>query len=555
MIKLFIDFNENMKVVDVDTMEVIHTTQNTNDLMAYLMKGNNNKEIYIHDLSFNGAFITYYLNDIGYSSLPLDSNKKKMLPKTFQKLVSEKGLTYMYKIKKNTKYGIKIYDSSKLFVQDIDTINDKVFNNELPTHLVIPTLLNKLHKEGHNKMTIGANAFKEFIKMKFKDNWLKFKDMFPNVSQDIEDYIRNAYRGGWVYANEDYVGDFVSEVEGITLDVNSLFPYVMKTCWLPYGEPKYFEGKYEYNRSFPLYLQKIKIKGFRIKDNKVPMIPNGEMNREETGYISYSGEILGAPKILTLTNVELELLLDSYEIDDIEYIDGYMFRPCVGTFDQYINKYFDMKKNATNEVDRLLAKLFLNNLYGKFGTQFIRQGTDISFNEKTGLEERITLPKTYKSRQYYTAMSVFITSYARCITIKGANANYDNFLYADTDSLHLKCGINEVKDLFIDDKELGAWKIERYFNQIKILGLKKYMEFDTNKNEWKKVVAGLPDEAKEQIKTPDQLTYNKPIPVLMREKVVGGSIMVERTFQIKNTERQTFQDFLFNDFDDDDEEM
>lgn len=552
MIKLVVSFEENIKVVDMDTMEVVHITTDTNDLMKYLLKGKNNKEVYIHDLAHDGAFLPYYLKDNGYSSIPLDSNKTKLLPKTFQKLVSEKGLTYMYRIKKNSKYGIKIFDSSKLFVQDIDTISDKVFKGSVEQHMIIPILLNKLHSEGHTKMTIGANAFNEFLRIRFNNNWLKFKDTFPSVKEDVEEFIRNAYRGGWVYANEDYVGNKTHTINGLALDVNSLFPSVMKDCWLPYGEPKAFEGKYKAVKSFPLYLQKIKIRGFNLKDNKVPMIPKGEMSKEESGYLSYSYEILDAPKILTLTNVELELLLDSYDIDKIEYLGGYMFRPCVGMFDEYIDKFYDLKRNATNEIDRLLAKLFLNNLYGKFGTQFIRQGTDISFNEETGLEERITLSKQYKSRQYYTAMSVFITSYARCITIKGANANYDNFLYADTDSLHLKGDIEDVKELVIHNSNLGEWKVERYFDKIKILGLKKYMEHDINTDEWKIVIAGLPDEAKATIKSPDELVYNKPIPILMKEKVVGGYVTVERVFTIKNTERQTFEDYLYDDFDEED---
>lgn len=530
MKKLFVDFNENIKVVSIDSLEVIYTTSSTQDLMTYLLKGKDNKEIYIHDLSFNGAFISYDLKDRGYVSERLDSNRKKLSPKTYQKLVSENGMIYLYKIKKNSKYGITIYDTSKLFVQDIETIRTKVFKDNLDSHLVIPTLVKRLHEQGHTKMTVGANAFRDFLGMRFEGNWLKFKDTFPSVDMNIEKFIRHSYRGGWVYGNRDFIGK-ERYIRGIALDVNSLFPYVMKACILPYGEPKYFKGEYKEDKFYPLYLQKVKIKNFCLKNNRVPMIPN----RIETGYLEQ-----GRIETLTLTNMELELLKDSYDMNEIEYIEGYKFRGCLGIFDEYIKKYGDMKIKATNEVDRMFAKLFLNNLYGKFGTKFVRQAMEFKFNEETGIEERKTLTQQYKTKQYYTAMSSFITSYARCITIKGANDNFERFIYADTDSLHLVGDIDDVENLKIDDRELGAWKVERNFDHIKVLGLKKYMEYDIDKKEWKVVCAGLPEKAKQQITSPEQFEYGAKFEVEVKENIVGGAKMKKSTFGI-------YRDILCND--------
>lgn len=74
---------------------------------------------------------------------------------------------------------------------------------------------------------------------------------------------------------------------------------------------------------------------------------------------------------LVLTQVDLELIFEQYNVTYIEYVDGYMFKSDIGMFDSYINHWMEMKEEATrtgNKGLRSIAKLLLNNLYGKFGT-------------------------------------------------------------------------------------------------------------------------------------------------------------------------------------------
>ncbi|MFX3691185.1 hypothetical protein ACJBQV_10245, partial [Streptococcus suis] len=61
----------------------------------------------------------------------------------------------------------------------------------------------------------------------------------------------------------------------------------------------------------------------------------------------------------------------------------------------------------------------------------------------------------------YTAVGVFITSYARNITVRAAQQNFDRFIYADTDSLHLLG--TELPDIDIHPTRMGAWKQESVF--------------------------------------------------------------------------------------------
>ena len=88
---------------------------------------------------------------------------------------------------------------------------------------------------------------------------------------------------------------------------------------------------------------------------------------------------------------------------------------------------------------RELAKLFLNNLYGKMASS-----TDSSF-KYAYLDETGTIcykiVTAHNKKAGYIAIGSAITSYARNFTIRAAQMNYygpnkRGFIYADTDSIH-----------------------------------------------------------------------------------------------------------------------
>ena len=77
--------------------------------------------------------------------------------------------------------------------------------------------------------------------------------------------MRKSYKGGFTYLNPIYKE---KDVENITvLDVNSLYPSVMYEKKLPFGEPIFFNGKYEEDKVYNLYIQMITC-SFKIKENK-----------------------------------------------------------------------------------------------------------------------------------------------------------------------------------------------------------------------------------------------------------------------------------------------
>lgn len=134
---------------------------------------------------------------------------------------------------------------------------------------------------------------------------------------------------------------------------------------LPYGEPIFFEGKYEEDKIYNLYIQRITC-SFEIKKNKIPTIQiKKSMSFQANEYLeSSNGEIV----TLTLTSIDLKLFLEQYNVYDLEYISGWKFKSMKGFFEEYINKWIKRKNDATiqgNKGQRTLAKLMLNSLYRK----------------------------------------------------------------------------------------------------------------------------------------------------------------------------------------------
>ena len=142
---------------------------------------------------------------------------------------------------------------------------------------------------------------------------------------------------------------------------------------------------------------------------------------------------------------------------------------------------------------RTLAKLIMNSLYGKWAVS-PDVASSIPYYEDDLVRYQIT-PFEEREPLYIPAAS-FITAHARALTIAAIQANYDRFLYADTDSIHLM-GLYPPVGIEVDDTKLGAWKWEMQFSRAKYLRAKCYMEegYDPKKlKPFKKVtIAGMSD--------------------------------------------------------------
>ena len=312
-----------------------------------------------------------------------------------------------------------------------------------------------------------------------------------------------------------------------------MYPGVLKHKLMPYGEPIFFKGEYKPNPIYPLYVINFLCE-FKLKPGHFPSIQIKKMPARyiDNEYLSESD----GPTVLTLTNVDYELFIDQYDVKIIEVYCGYMFMGKVGLFDEYIDYWYNVKTESRFSGDtgmEKIAKLMLNSLYGKFGT---RKHTTphIPFLDEEKNLVRYKEGKPEEVKGGYIPVATFCTSYARDIIIRGAQACGDRFVYADTDSLHV-IGTDPIPGLDIDDKRLGAFKLESKFKRAKFIRQKTYLEvFDNNGKENINIkCAGMPDNIKERLKEADFYEGAEYEGNLKAKSVPGGVILADVTYKIK----------------------
>lgn len=523
-------------------------------------------DLYFHNLKFDGSFIVNWLLKNGYEY------SKEPKEKTFNSIISNMGQWYMidicYGYKGKRKLHTVIYDSLKKLPFTVKQVAKgfkmEIMKGEIDYHKerpegyiiteeekeyirhdveIIANALEVQFAQGLTKMTNGSDSlsgFKTSISNKVYDKY------FPVYSLEMNENIRLFYRGGFTWCNEKYQGKEVGE--GLVYDVNSLYPSQMYFRDLPYGDAIFFDGEYTQDERYPLYMQHLKC-SFEIKENRIPTI---QLKRniffKQNEYLrSSDGEIVD----LYVTNVDLQLIKDHYDLYDVEYMGGWKFKKRVGFFKEFIDKWMYVKNNNTG-AKKLLAKLMLNSLYGKFATNPNVTGK-IPYIKEDGSNGFMIGDEEYR-KPVYTPMGVFITSWARYTTITTAQKVYDRILYCDTDSIHiLGTEVPEVIKDVIDDKKLGYWQHESTFKRAKFLRQKTYVEdvygkwiekdgeqvfVETGKDdaECTKLnvkCSGMNDKIKQNVTFENFERGFKSYGSLKPKQVNGGVVLVDSEFTIK----------------------
>lgn len=513
---------------------------------------------HFHNLAFDGEFILWYLMSQGfeYSEKQKDRSFKSLISNTgkfyqlsvcFEKKPKKKSISAVFKdsLKKLPMSVAAIAKSFKLPISKLEidysaprpighllTQQEKDYiRNDVQ---IVAEALKVQHDKGLTKLTVGSDALTQY-----KDIiGSKWKDYFPVLNVEMDKMIRKAYRGGYTYANPRYQADSKHQNRtvgaGSVYDVNSLYPWVMYCKELPIGKPVYFRGEYKEDEQYPLYIQFLTCH-CEIKENHLPtlQIKNNPFYME-TEYISVTDGAVD----LALTNVDLKLLEDHYDVTVISYNGGYMFQKAKGMFKEYIDYWMHIKETTTGGI-RMVAKLMLNSLYGKFATNpdvtpkipYLKDDGSVGY--RLG-EKEIRDP-------VYTPMGCFITAYARDKTIRTAQEVFDRFMYADTDSIHV-LGTEAVEGIEVHPTELGAWKHESNFDTAKYVRAKTYVENIVQVGE---VVegkytmvdvepymdvkcAGMPADLKKNI-TFDNFKRGLQLSGKLRPKHVRGGIVLEET--------------------------
>ena len=488
--------------------------------------------IFFHNLAFDGSFILYYLTSNGFN-----------YEQDYDCVIDDMNNWYQIRLFANGK-EIKIWDSLKKFpgqsVKSLaklygfpDKKEPPYFERYIPEDYepyaeeieyclqdsrIVANAVSKEWDKGHKSLTLSADAFTD-VKMSlggFK-NWRKF---MPKLSKSLDNFLRKSYKGGWTYCNPRYQN---MELENVTVyDVNSLYPYVMRHKELPYGmcecRPPHDNELYIINFST----------SFKLKDGYLPTIQiKNNFRFDETEYLTDShGEVE-----LCLTNIDFELFKEHYDVYYIKDPIYFSFKKATGLLADYIDYHMAQKIQADNEGNkalRYLSKRYMNSPYGKTGMRPNRINK-IPYLDEEEVVRFLTMESV--SDSIYVPYASFVCAQARNITIRAAQANYENFIYADTDSIHI-LGTDAV-GIEVHKTKLGAWKNEGFFPKGKYLRAKTYIHGDEQNNIIEIKCAGMPVEVKEKV-TWDQFRIGAEFNGKMTKKMVkGGCLLVPTTYKIK----------------------
>ena len=290
---------------------------------------------------------------------------------------------------------------------------------------------------------------------------------------------RGAYYGGRTECFQ--IGVF----EGLfhILDINSMYPYVMKMEKYPitlqgYRKNANIDDMKNQIRKGMLICAKVKI------TTNIPFFPcriKGKLIFPVGEFWTY------------LTTPEIIFALKNYMLKEVE---SFSFYEGNYIFTDYVNYFYTKRleaKSEDNKVNDMLYKNFMNSLYGKFGQ--LSENWDIV--GEAGIEEVWTKDilnmdtkkyenykcfgghifkkgETIEGYNAFCAIAAHVTAYSRILLWEYMEkAGFENVYYVDTDSIF----VNQegYQKLEISNTELGKLKLEKTCNKLEVYSPKDYV--------------------------------------------------------------------------------
>ena len=598
-------------VVELGTedVKILHSIGET---LQYFRSLKSNMICYYHNLKFDGNFWLYYLiHDLGWKQAThkdedgtIDWDARwHLLNNEFEYMISDEGQWYSITMKVDN-YIIQLRDSLKLLPFSVRAIGkafqtkhqklnmeytglryagceitpeeQKYIANDV---LVVKEALEIMFSHGNNKMTIGSCCMAEYKALTGK---YQYDEWFPNVydipiDKDLHgednagDWIRHSYKGGWCYLVKGKENNIYKN--GTVADVNSLYPSMMSSesgNRYPIGLPHFWAGNFipkEAQINNRYFFLRFRTK-FYLKHNMLPfiqikgswlykgteMLETSDVRspKDDKYYDKYydkEGRLQDTTVTLTLTCTDYKLFREHYDVKDFEILDGCWFETEIGIFDDYVNKYKQIKMNSKG-AKRTLAKLFLNNLYGKMATN-TNSSFKLAYLKDDGSIGFETIDQNHKKPGYIPVGSA-ITSYARNFTIRAAQANYygadkAGFIYADTDSIHCDLPADKIKGIRVDDRAFCCWKLESSWDKAVFVRQKTYIEHVIMENlepidepYWNVKCAGMPERCKQiylkEHEGKELEDFHVGLKVhgkLMPKRIRGGVLLVESDYEMR----------------------
>jgi hypothetical protein len=358
-----------------------------------------------------------------------------------------------------------VVSKHKIIIKDIynfispEDLKDSFINNIMLIYAIFENLWKTFNIDLNSIRILSTPAIGvKIYKKHFKDKYNLISKM--TIEEDL--YIRNAFFGG-----RTEVFKPLCLHESYYYDINSLYPYIMKNCKMPFGQPIFCESSY-FDANFDLenfygFLD-VRI-GLDKNNNNLPVLPykiNSFYN--EDNIVKPEGIIY--PKGI-FRNVyfseELKLAVSKgYQI--IEIFSGYKYEQSDILFDNFVDVLYSKRLENTSKAQKNFYKKMLNSFYGRWAISILEPVyhdkdnmniLDGSFSISPQSTDFIDAKGHYCSNNI--AIAAAISAYARTFMYNIIDKNKLDLFYWDTDGIFVYQPLPSY--LISTTKEIGKFRL------------------------------------------------------------------------------------------------
>lgn len=587
----------NVKTLNNDDFDY---TNNTIDQFLDWVLDGTSKTIWFHNLSFDGAFIVPALLKRGFN-LDFRSKKKNKKLEIFQqgdKIYYIKAHVDTRINNKKFKFQVIFRDSLQLLPTSINSLGkavgiqkylegedaDAEFYDWEPEDVLLtredlsPKALNYIEYckrdveilkrslrsfyemlisldcvrnynmvsaanpwRPYHHLTIGSVAMSliNTIYIEAFKNDFNMPDFIHTINKATYDLVAQTFRGGICQFNVKFQGEpkFL-KFGGFGLDITSSYPFQM-TFWLPYGEILHEIDPVIPHQTFV----NVEVINLKIKPQYDTLVVWPNKGNVDTGRFLKEAAVWKG----SFVKEEFDILSEIYDFEVVLYQEYYM--KTAPFLANGIRELYLLKEKFTlenNPAFRLVSKLIVNSIYGKFAQKLafnsylfcldeLAENDVVKIGERFDRVERIKKPingqiigesKTFAWGAFkcFVASPIEIGNWfsnKACGSVITAKARVklirmmldvvnwgikndvfnrygirpaDIWLYSDTDSVFLQKvpGLMEwLKERGLINEELGGWTLEKDFVYFGAHAAKRYACLDKDKNPLKTGFAGV----------------------------------------------------------------
>ena len=453
-------------------------TGNGLDVMSIFGVLEDGAEVWVHNLPYDGEFLTWELHAAGYK-LRYDVPPMDRQHGVYTILSDTSGIISMdvYTLGRR----VTLRDSNRIFraplrkLPKICGFAGEVTKGELDyepqrprDHVKTPEELDyqvrdvkvlmramlwvRSHADEGN--TIGSIAVHEWR------STLGNKSPFDPLTLDQRVAYRSLYNGGIVYCPPAWAGK-LRVGAGRVYDRNSMYPAEMIKP-LPVRIIERVHGSAPISRPgcWALHVQ---AQGLQLKHDGFPLL-----------ITPFTGSGRSSIDVLErwLYDEELQAITEEYNIKSLKVIGALHFDEQVIAAD-FVAKWYRVK--STEPERRSYAKYVLNNLSGKWGESPIHEQVRRTVAaDGSYVQYRYNDIDKELNRWAYMPAVARVTSNSR-LQLRDAviKSGRTNLWYTDTDSVHTT---GELPADMIDPVRLGAWDLETTFDAARYIKPKSYWE-------------------------------------------------------------------------------